>query len=228
MVVCWILPMRACTRPRSRPLVRSNGRFHGALGLRRRRPLGAAFTAHIDQAIAHADSIIAIGLDSRFSFSIAGSRSAGPCARSHTGHGRFARLNLARYTEHWLRPSPGKEGAVLQLIVDSLLTGGGNVAARMAGEIGIDSAALERAIEAWRRGSHRHRARRRSPPIAGYAGCGTSAGRPGKRRSASVSGANADVLGMGARRVPSGARAAQVEAPLDDLPGRFAGALPRG
>lgn len=74
------------------------------------------------KAIADADSIIAVGLDSRFSFSVAGveiRRALREGAALVTVDARES--NLARYTEHWLRPSPGHEGAVFRALVDGLL-----------------------------------------------------------------------------------------------------------
>lgn len=71
--------------------------------------------------IGHADAIIAVGLDSRFSFSVAGveiRRALREGATLVTIDPRDS--NLARYTGHWLRPAPGKEGAVLRLLADAL------------------------------------------------------------------------------------------------------------
>jgi formate dehydrogenase alpha subunit len=75
------------------------------------------------KGLAHADAIIAVGLDSRFHFSIAGveiRRALREGATLVTVDARES--NLARYTEHWLRPASGKEGAVLRLLVEGLIS----------------------------------------------------------------------------------------------------------
>jgi len=127
------------------------------------------------KAIAHADSIVAVGLDSRFSFSVAGveiRRALRDGASLVTIDSRES--NLARYTEHWLRTSPGKEGAVLQALAERLFArdnGGGRTEAPAAAserrgasprapagaaaeEIGLDTPAFERAAAALERGKH--------------------------------------------------------------------------
>lgn len=76
------------------------------------------------QAIADADAIIAVGLDSRFSFSVAGveiRRALREGAALVTIDPRDS--NLARYTTHWLRPRPGREGAVLLELARRLVAG---------------------------------------------------------------------------------------------------------
>jgi predicted molibdopterin-dependent oxidoreductase YjgC len=102
------------------------------------------------RSIAHADSIIAVGLDSRFSFSVAGveiRRALKEGATLVTIDPRES--NLARYTRHWLRPDPGKEGAVLQALVEHLVAGPGERVSRAAvGETGVSEEALEKAAEA--------------------------------------------------------------------------------
>ncbi len=106
------------------------------------------------KAIAHADCIIAVGLDSRFSFSVAGveiRRALREGAKLVTIDSRDS--NLARYTAHWLRPSPGKEGAVLQALVDGLVGGNGKLPAPAAGRTGVDRTALQRAAEVLAQGS---------------------------------------------------------------------------
>ncbi|MBN2563646.1 MAG: molybdopterin-dependent oxidoreductase [Phycisphaerae bacterium] len=69
------------------------------------------------KGLRQADAIIAVGLDSRFYFSIVGveirhALKAG--AKLVTIDPRDS--NLARYTNTWLRPTPGKEGALLNAI----------------------------------------------------------------------------------------------------------------
>ena len=71
--------------------------------------------------IRQADSIIAVGLDSRFYFSIAGveiRHALKEGASLVTIDPRDS--NLARYTDYWLRPTPGKEGAVLNAIAQNV------------------------------------------------------------------------------------------------------------
>ena len=71
--------------------------------------------------IAKADAILAVGLDSRFDFSVVGVK-----VRRALDHG--AKLvtidprdsNLARYAEDWLQPIPGTEGLLLKTIADAL------------------------------------------------------------------------------------------------------------
>ncbi len=97
--------------------------------------------------IAKADVILAVGLDSRFSFSVVGTKvrkalAAG--ARLVTIDPRDS--NLARYTDDWIRPRPGQEGALLKLAADHLAGRGIDLpaAARTAGG---DPSGLERALE---------------------------------------------------------------------------------
>jgi len=67
--------------------------------------------------ITRADTILALGLDSRFDFSVVGTKvrqaiDAG--ARLVTIDPRDS--NLARYTDDWLRPTPGQEGQLLKFL----------------------------------------------------------------------------------------------------------------
>ncbi|MGB7296567.1 MAG: molybdopterin-dependent oxidoreductase, partial [Candidatus Aminicenantales bacterium] len=97
--------------------------------------------------IARADTILAVGLDSRFDFSVVGTK-----VRKALDHG--ARLvtidpldsNLARYTDDWLRPSPGKEGLLLKALADRLAGRKVDVPA-LAGEADVDGDVLKRALE---------------------------------------------------------------------------------
>jgi formate dehydrogenase alpha subunit len=71
--------------------------------------------------ITRSDAILAVDLDSRFDFSVVGTKvrqaiDAG--ARLVTIDPRES--NLARYTDDWLRPLPGREGAILKIIADHL------------------------------------------------------------------------------------------------------------
>jgi formate dehydrogenase (NADP+) alpha subunit len=97
------------------------------------------------KSIAHADVIIACGLDSRFNFSVVGTKirkALGAGAKLVTIDPRDS--NLARYTDHWLRPAPGKEGLVLQALAGSL-NGATVDFVRAACESGVDATVLEKA-----------------------------------------------------------------------------------
>lgn len=71
--------------------------------------------------VARADAILAVGLDTRFNFSVVGTR-----VRKALVHG--AKLvtidardgNLARYTDNWFHPLPGTEELLLRFLADSL------------------------------------------------------------------------------------------------------------
>jgi predicted molibdopterin-dependent oxidoreductase YjgC len=97
--------------------------------------------------IARADTVLAVGLDSRFNFSVVGTK-----VRKALDHG--ARLvtidprdsNLARYTDHWLCPLPGKEGLLLRAFADSL-AGRKIDASALAGEAATDVDDLKKALE---------------------------------------------------------------------------------
>ena len=71
--------------------------------------------------IARADVILAVGLDSRFNFSVIGTKVRQALdlgAKLVTIDPRDS--NLARYTDDWLRPLPGQEGVLLKFFADSL------------------------------------------------------------------------------------------------------------
>ncbi len=96
--------------------------------------------------ITRSDALVAVCLDSRFDFSVVGTKvrqaiDAG--ARLVTVDPRDS--NLARYTDDWLRPVPGREGTVLKAIADGLAgkTAGLPAAAKASG---VDAAALEEAL----------------------------------------------------------------------------------
>ena len=99
------------------------------------------------KAIARADVILAIGLDSRFNFSVVGTK-----VRKALDRG--AKLvtidprdsNLARYTDDWLRPKPGWEGLLLKFLSDNLAGRKTNPSA-VAEEAGVDSRLLEKALQ---------------------------------------------------------------------------------
>ena len=78
--------------------------------------------------IAQADTIIAMGFDSRFYFSVAGvevRRALKNGARLVTIDARES--NLARYTDHHLQPTPGHEGLLLRCLAECLAGQKGNV-----------------------------------------------------------------------------------------------------
>ena len=98
--------------------------------------------------IAQADVILAVGLDSRFNFSVVGTK-----VRKALDRG--AKLvtidprdsNLARYTDDWLRPPPGREGLLLKFFADSL-AGRITDLPWVAKETTVNVPLLERALEA--------------------------------------------------------------------------------
>ena len=98
--------------------------------------------------IREADSIIAVDLDSRFYFSVTGveiRHALKQGANLVTIDPRDS--NLARYTNYWLRPAPGREGALLNAIVQNInkkSRGFGDIARRT----GVDRGVLEEAVGA--------------------------------------------------------------------------------
>lgn len=96
--------------------------------------------------IAKADAILAVGLDSRFNFSVVGTR----VRKALDGGARLVTIdprdsNLARYTDHWLRPIPGQEGLLLKFLADSL-TGQAADLRCVVKESEVDAPALEKAL----------------------------------------------------------------------------------
>lgn len=92
------------------------------------------------QGINSASTILAIGLDTRFSFSIVGvetRKALQKGARMLTIGPRES--NLARYAEIWLQPSPGLEGTVLKAISK----GGKKAIKDVADKTGIDEKVLK-------------------------------------------------------------------------------------
>lgn len=95
--------------------------------------------------ITRADTILAVGLDSRFDFSVVGTKirqaiDAG--ARLVTIDPRDS--NLARYTDDWLRPSPGQEGLLLKFLAGNPKDRIAPLSA-LAEEASVDVPSLERA-----------------------------------------------------------------------------------
>ena len=96
--------------------------------------------------IARADVILAVGLDSRFNFSVVGTK----IRKALDAGSRLVTIdpcdsNLAGYTDNWLSPMPGKEGALLRVFAESLAGRKADVSAAAA-DAGIDADALERAL----------------------------------------------------------------------------------
>ena len=97
--------------------------------------------------VARADVILAVGLDSRFNFSVVGTkvrRALDLGAKLVTVDPNDS--NLARYTDDWLRPVPGQEGRILKFLADGL-TGRTTDPAAVARETSVDIQALEKALE---------------------------------------------------------------------------------
>jgi predicted molibdopterin-dependent oxidoreductase YjgC len=96
--------------------------------------------------ITRSDVILAVDLDSRFDFSVVGTKvrqaiDAG--AKLVTVDPRDS--NLARYTDDWLRSVPGQEGVLLKLIADHL-EGKKTDPRAVAESAGVDAQALEQAL----------------------------------------------------------------------------------
>jgi predicted molibdopterin-dependent oxidoreductase YjgC len=72
------------------------------------------------QGISRAERILAVGLDTRFNFSIVGVEIRKALQRGAKLVTIDAReSNLARYADHWLQPGPGMEGGVLLALAKS-------------------------------------------------------------------------------------------------------------
>jgi len=100
------------------------------------------------RSVGEADTIISIGLDSRFHFSVVGVE----IRRALREGGTLVAIdprdsNLAKWTDHWLQPTPGKEGAALSAIADNTPRKKGNLSTT-ARKAGVDSAALEGVLAA--------------------------------------------------------------------------------
>jgi formate dehydrogenase alpha subunit len=97
--------------------------------------------------IARSDVILAVGIDTRFNFSVVGTkvrRALDLGAKLVTIDPRDS--NLARYTDDWLRPVPGREGRLLKFFAERL-TGREADAQAAASEAAVASEALERALD---------------------------------------------------------------------------------
>jgi predicted molibdopterin-dependent oxidoreductase YjgC len=113
------------------------------------------------KSIAQADVILAVGLDSRFNFSVVGTKvrkALDRGARLVTIDARDS--NLARYTDHWLRPQPGTEALLLGFLANGLAGRTGhdrnssgvsdrvpNPVEVVAKQAGIETEALTRALQ---------------------------------------------------------------------------------
>jgi formate dehydrogenase alpha subunit len=99
------------------------------------------------KAIAKADVILVAGLDSRFNFSVVGTK----VRRALDGGAKLVTIdprdsNLARYTDDWLRPAPGQEGLLLKFFAE-YLSGKKSDSALASQETSVDIRRLERALE---------------------------------------------------------------------------------
>jgi predicted molibdopterin-dependent oxidoreductase YjgC len=106
------------------------------------------------KGIAEADSIIAVGLDSRFYFSVVGvqiRRALKKGADLVTIDARDS--NLARYTDHWLRPRPGAEGMLLSFMAQRLGGKKGSLKS-ISKQAGLDEDRLKKAIESLDKGEN--------------------------------------------------------------------------
>jgi formate dehydrogenase alpha subunit len=106
------------------------------------------------KGIADADSIIAVGLDSRFYFSVIGvqiRRALQKGAKLITIDARDS--NLAHYTDFSLKPFPGKEGIILDAFTQVLNNRKFDLK-KIARDARIDEDKLIRAIEAVNTGEH--------------------------------------------------------------------------
>jgi NADH dehydrogenase/NADH:ubiquinone oxidoreductase subunit G len=96
--------------------------------------------------IARADVILAVGLDSRFNFSVVGTK----VRKALDAGAKLVTIdpcdsNLAGYTDDWLSPTPGKEGALLKLFADRL-AGQKADSSAAAADAGVYNDLLERAL----------------------------------------------------------------------------------
>jgi formate dehydrogenase alpha subunit len=97
--------------------------------------------------ITRADRILAVGIDSRFHFSVVGTRVRQALAAGAKLVSIDPRdSNLARYADDWLRPAPGREGQVLKALAERLSGRPADFAA-LAREAAVDVPSLERALE---------------------------------------------------------------------------------
>ena len=97
--------------------------------------------------VARADVILAVGLDSRFNFSVVGTKVRKALDRgAHLVTIDARDSNLARYTDDWLRPTPGREGLVLKFFAESL-AGRASDPASAAKDAAVESGSLTSALK---------------------------------------------------------------------------------
>jgi predicted molibdopterin-dependent oxidoreductase YjgC len=133
--------VRACLGCNS---IDSTARLHLAGGLGLWSQLFALPISITD--LARADAILAVGLDSRFDFSVVGvqvRRALDRGAKLVTMDPRDS--NLAGYTDHWLRPLPGAEGLLLSAVAEAISGGQPDLRA-VARKASVDPSALEQAV----------------------------------------------------------------------------------
>jgi formate dehydrogenase alpha subunit len=97
--------------------------------------------------IAKADSIVVVGLDSRFDFSVVGvqvRRALDRGAKLVTIDPRDS--NLARYTDQWLRSKPGTEGVLLKAIARAVSGKNANLTAA-ARQASVEKDVLAQAVD---------------------------------------------------------------------------------
>jgi formate dehydrogenase alpha subunit len=100
------------------------------------------------KGLVEADSLIAIGLDSRFHFSVIGvqiRRALQKGAKLITIDARDS--NLARYTDFALKPIPTQEGVILEALAQSLERKKGDIK-KIAQQTGVDEDTLKKAVKA--------------------------------------------------------------------------------
>ncbi|MBM3297778.1 MAG: 2Fe-2S iron-sulfur cluster binding domain-containing protein, partial [Candidatus Aminicenantes bacterium] len=96
--------------------------------------------------LARAEAVLAVGLDSRFSFSVAGveiRRALREGAKLVTVDHRES--NLARYTDRWLRPRPGAEGEALLALAERIAAAPASKGIRTGGAAGLRDGDLDEA-----------------------------------------------------------------------------------
>jgi formate dehydrogenase alpha subunit len=99
------------------------------------------------KGIAEADSVIAVDLDSRFYFSVIGVQIRHALKKgAHLVTIDARDSNLARYTDHWLRPVAGREGMLLNILAQSPTGQRGNLKT-VAAASGVGEETLEKAVK---------------------------------------------------------------------------------
>jgi len=99
------------------------------------------------KGIGESDSIIAVGLDSRFYFSVVGVQIRRALRKgAHFVTVKARDSNLARCADYWLNPIPGKEGSLLYAMAHALDGEKCNLK-QVAATAGVDESALKKTIE---------------------------------------------------------------------------------